>query len=94
MVHVLESTLESTSGEVIVNYGMGPIHHVFLWIRPLCAYNIVRCPKAKCALFTGMSVYVYEYKTLRLKVLSILFENTRNMSMNSSTSKVYGGFSN
>jgi hypothetical protein len=29
MVNVLESTLEWTSGEVIVNSGTGPIHKVF-----------------------------------------------------------------
>jgi hypothetical protein len=29
------STLEWTLGEVIVNSGIGPIHHVFLSIRPL-----------------------------------------------------------
>ncbi len=38
MVNVLESTLEWTLGDVIVkwlNPALGPIHHVFLWIRPL-----------------------------------------------------------
>jgi hypothetical protein len=40
MVNVLESTLASTYGEVIVNYGIGshPILQVFLWIRPQHAH--------------------------------------------------------
>ncbi len=35
MVNELESTLEWTYGEDIVNSGIGShLHHVFLWIRP------------------------------------------------------------
>jgi len=32
-VQVFQSTLESTSGEVIVKSARGPVHHAFLWIR-------------------------------------------------------------